>query len=214
MPLHSSSKSLPTPSAQTPSCIIQPCKPQSGHTIAPSHLRPHVATTDCLFSWDTPYGVCHYDELAHALPPPLVNLALMAIRGALAPNTKSTYGVGLLCFMQFCNKWDIAKEDCMPASYPLLCAFIGKHKGLQSGNTIKSWMSRWHIVNHTPWYGDDDWVQLACTLANKEGTKHKQPLRAPVSIEHLSCLHHAVDLSNSFHAAVFSVALTTFFGCG
>jgi len=104
----------------------------------------------------------------------------------------------------------------MPASYPLLCAFIGEHKGLHSGNTIKSWMSglrSWHIMNHAPWYGDDDWVQLACTSANKEGTKHKMPLRAPVSIEHLCCLRRAVDLTNSFHAAVFSTALATFFGC-
>jgi len=216
MPLHSSSKSLLTPSAHAPSRIIQPGKPQSGRTIAPSHLRPHVATADRLFSWDTPYGVRHRDELARALPPPLVNSALMAIRGALAPNTKSTYGAGPLRFTQFCDKWDIAEEDRMPASYPLLCAFIGEHKGLQSGNTIKSWMSglhSWHVVNHAPWYGDDNWVQLACTLANKEGTKHRKPLRAPVSIEHLSCLRHAIDLSNSFHAAVFSAALATFFGC-
>jgi len=126
------------------------------------------------------------------------------------------YGAGLLCFTQFCDKWDITEEDCMPASYSLLCAFIGKHKGLQSGNTIKSWMSglrSWHVMNHAPWYGDDDWVQLARTSANKEGTKHKKPLRAPVSIEHLSALRRAIDISNPFHAAVFSAALATFFGC-
>lgn len=104
----------------------------------------------------------------------------------------------------------------MPASYSLLCAFIGKHKGLQSGNTIRSWMSglrSWHVVNHAPWYGDDEWVQLARVSANKEGTKHKKPLRAPVSIEHLSALLRVLDLSNPFHAAVFAIALCTFFAC-
>ena len=33
--------------------------------------------------------------------------------------------------------------------------------------------SSWHIINYAPWYGDDSWVHLACTSANKEGTKHK-----------------------------------------
>ena len=68
-------------------------------------------------------------------------------------------------------------------------------------------------MHHAPWYGDDDWVQLARISANKEGIKHKQPLRVPVSIEHLSCLLRALDLSNHFHATVWAVALTTFFGC-
>jgi len=104
----------------------------------------------------------------------------------------------------------------MPADYALLCAFIGEFKGLHSGNTIRSWLAglhSWHLVNHAPWHGDDDWVHLAHTSANKEGTKHKLALRAPVSIEHLSCLRRSLNLSSPFHAAVSAVALTTFFGC-
>jgi hypothetical protein len=104
----------------------------------------------------------------------------------------------------------------MPANYALLCAFVGEHKGRHSGNTIRSWLSglrSWHVVNHAPWEGDDSWVQLARTSANKEGTKHKRPIRAPVSIEHLSALRRAINLSIPFHAAVFAVALCTFFGC-
>jgi len=104
----------------------------------------------------------------------------------------------------------------MPADYALLCAFIGEFKGLHSGNTIRSWLAglrSWHLVNHAPWHGDDDWVHLAHTSANKEGTKHKLAPRAPVSIEHLSCLRRSLNLSSPFHAAVWAVALTTFFGC-
>jgi len=140
----------------------------------------------------------------------------MAVWGALAPNTKSTYGAGPLRFTQFCDKWGISEEDHMPADYALLCTFIGEFKGLQSGNTIRSWLSglcSWHVMNHAPWHGDDNWVHLACTSANKEGTSHKLALWAPISIEHLSCLCCALDLSNPFHAAVWAVALMTFFGC-
>jgi len=53
--------------------------------------------------------------------------------------------------------------------------------------------------------------------ANEEGSKHKQPLRAPASIEHLFfCLRRALDLSNPFHATVWVGTLATFatfFGC-
>ena len=61
--------------------------------------------------------------------------------------------------------------------------------------------------------GNDDWVHLTCTSANKEGVKHKPPPGSPVSIEHLSCLHCSLDLSNPFHTAIWAVAVVTFFGC-
>ena len=71
----------------------------------------------------------------------------------------------------------------------------------------------WHLANHASWLGDDNWVQMACASANKEGSHHKRALRAPISIEHLTALLKAIDISTSFHAAVWAVALTTFFGC-
>ena len=196
--------------------VIRARKPQLGRAIAYNDLRPHVPAAERIFSWRTPFGSRHHAHVAQTLPPPLVQSAMMAVRGALAPNTTSTYAAGPLRFTQFCDKWGITEEARMPADYALLCAFIGEYKGLQSGNTIRSWLAglrSWHIMNHAPWYGDDSWVHLARISANKEGTKHKLALRAPVSIEHLSCLHRALDLSTPFHAAVWAVALVTFFGC-
>jgi hypothetical protein len=104
----------------------------------------------------------------------------------------------------------------MPASYGLLCAFIGEYKGTVSRKTIRSWLSgihAWHLTNHAQWFGDDKWVQMAHTSANKEGSHHKRPLRAPVSIKHLITLQRAILLSDPFHASVWAVALITFFGC-
>ncbi|KAF8882336.1 hypothetical protein CPB84DRAFT_1686772, partial [Gymnopilus junonius] len=190
--------------------------PQASRFITHSQLHPHVAAADHLFSWDTPFGVRHREDLAKSLPPSLINSALMSIRGALAPNTKNTYATGPLHFMQFCDTWDISEEAQMPASYALLCAFIGMHKGMQSGNMIHSWISglwSWHIVNHAPWYSNDDWVHLARISANKEGTKHKCPLCAPVSVEHLTALHCAISIHDPFHAAMWAIAVCTFFGC-
>ena len=171
---------------------------------------------DRLFSWRTPYGLSHDESLLAELPPALVESAKISIMGALATSSRSTYAAGLLRFNQFCDKWLISEGARMPASYALLCAFIGNHKGTTSGKTIKSWLSgirAWHLTNHAPWYGDDKWVQMARISANKEGSRYKRALRAPVSIEHLLVLLSALTLSISFHAAVWAVALVTFFGC-
>jgi hypothetical protein len=214
--LHSLSLPKTSKKSLLTSRVIRAHKPHVGCSIIDNELRPHVPAAERIFSWHTPFSSRHQHDVAQRLPAPLVESAMMAVRGALAPNTKSTYAAGPLRFTQFCDKWNISEEARMPADYALLCAFIGEYKGLQSGNTIRSWLSglrSWHIMNHAPWYGDDSWVHLARTSANKEGTKHKLALRAPVSIEHLSCLHHALVLSNPFHAAVWAVAVVTFFGC-
>src|SRR5271155_3136823 len=197
-----------------PACI--PRKPLADRVLVHNALRPRVLAADRLFSWRTPYGISHDESLLAELPAELVESAKMSIMGALAPSTRSTYASGILRFNQFCDKWEISEAARMPASYILLCAFIGQHKGSMSGKTIRSWMSgirAWHLANHAPWFGDDNWVQMARASANKEGSHHRRALRAPVSIEHLMALRKAIDLSFPFHAAVWAVALTTFFGC-
>jgi hypothetical protein len=205
------------PPASTASRVIKPRKPRAGCEIDESPLRPHVAATDRLFAWDTPFGIQHRSQLSSIIPEVLVDPVLMSIRGALAPQTKSSYAAGLLRWTQFCDKYSIPEADRMPASYALICAFVAEHKGLQIGGVIKNWLSgirSWHVINHAPWYGEDDpWVDFARKAANKEGAKHKRPLRAPISIEHLASLRGAISLSDPFHTAVWAVALCTFWGC-
>lgn len=223
LPAHS----LPTPSQFTPlpstyaaNSVAVPArksrKVPADRVIAPSPYRPHVSAPDRIFSWRTPYALSHDTTLLAELPPALVESAKMSITGALAASTRSTYASGILRFNQFCDKWNISENSRMPASYGLLCAFIGEHKGSVSGRTVRSWLSgirAWHLANHAQWFGDDKWVQMARTSANKEGAHHKRSLRAPVSIEHLLALRRAVSLSLPFHASVWAVALVSFFGC-
>ena len=202
----------PTPDTTT----RKPRKARPDRALISSPFRPRVMAVDRLFSWRTPYGLSHDESLLAELPPALVESAKISIMGALATSSRSTYAAGLLRFNQFCDKWQISEDARMPASYALLCAFIGNYKGTTSGKTIKSWLSglrAWHLTNHAPWYGDDKWVQMARISANKEGSRYKRPLRAPVSIEHLLALRRAITISTPFHAAVWAVALVTFFGC-
>jgi len=104
----------------------------------------------------------------------------------------------------------------MPASWPLLCTFIGQHRGTCSGNTIKTWFTgihAWHVVNQAQWYGDDQWVRMCQTAAKRDSTHFHRSLCMPISVQHLLTLGWALDLSNFFHAAVWAVALTCFFRC-
>jgi hypothetical protein len=214
------SHSSPLPPVLVANSFVAPapksCKVPADRAIAQSPYHPRVSAPDRIFSWHTPYGLSHNHSLLAELPPALIKSTKMLITSALAASTRSTYASGILRFNQFCNKWGISEGARMPASYGLLCAFIGKHKGAVSGRTVRSWLSgicAWHLANHTQWFGDDKWVQMARTSVNKEGTHHKRSLRSPVSIEHLLALRRAVILSHSFHAAVWAVALISFFGC-
>lgn len=216
--LHNTAIVIPHITTSSPSLTQprKPRKPRPDRILASSPYRPRVMAVDRLFSWRTPYGISHDESLLAVLPPALVDLAKMSITGAFAVSTRSTYAAGLLRFNQFCDKWHISESTRMPASYALLCAFIGNYKGANSGKTICSWLSgirAWHLSNHAVWYGDDKWVQMARITANKEGSRHKRPLRAPVSIEHLLALRREIIITNHFHAAVWAVALVTFFGC-
>jgi hypothetical protein len=189
---------------------------RNARLVNTSPYRPPVAASQRLTTWSSPFAQRHRSSLESSLPPALINIAYRTVRCALAPSTQTVYGAGLLRFMQFCDSWRISEEARMPASQELLVAFVAQCTGLYGGNTIRSWLSgirSWHLLNGACWVGDSDWLHLARTAANKSGTSFKRPLRAPVSVEHLHILHRKLDLTTPFHAAVWAVALITFFGC-
>ncbi|KAJ3506692.1 hypothetical protein NMY22_g17166 [Coprinellus aureogranulatus] len=104
----------------------------------------------------------------------------------------------------------------MPASYVLLAAFNADISGTVAGGTARSWMAAvrsWHVFHHAPWHGGDEWVKLTRSCTSKEGVEFEKPPRAPVSMEHLVVLRDALDISQPFDAAVWAIALVTFFAC-
>jgi len=188
----------------------------SNSSANPTPFRPPVPASERLTTWSSPFAQRQRAFLDTQLPPALIDKAYNAVYDALAENTKSTYAAGVKKFHSFCDAWSIGEEDRMPASTTLITAFIAEHCGLNSGNTIRSWLSglrSWHVINQAPWHGDDEWVHLARVSANKSGTAHERPPRAPVSLQHLLFLRGNISLSNPFHASIWAVALTTFFGC-
>lgn len=79
-----------------PCRIIKPRKPKAGCKVLNNELCPHVATADCLFAWDTPFGIQQHSQLKDLLPHTLIEPTIMSISGALAPNTKGSYAAGIL----------------------------------------------------------------------------------------------------------------------
>lgn len=190
--------------------------PQMGRAIVPNERRPGVPAKERLYFWRTPYGDNHLYDLHTSLPRDLAHTTCLTVRSALKPESVSTYGAGVLRFTQFCDEWKIPECERMPASYALLSAFISANAGKSAGNTIKTWLSgihAWHTTNHAPWYGDDNWVRLCRTVANREGTIHEKPARPPVSLEHLFALYRAIDLAIPLHAAIWAAATVACFGC-
>jgi len=124
-------------------------RPNPCGSIHSNPLHPTIFTVDRLFCWNAPHSLEAAANLDLILPPGLPDLILSAICFFYAPNTKSTYGMGILRFTEFCDKHDISEVDWMPASWPLLCTFIGQHQGTCSGNMIKTWLTgiyAWHVV--------------------------------------------------------------------
>lgn len=194
----------------------RPRRPQAGRQFNSNELRPPVLATDRLQLWQTPHSLAYREEVSRILPPSLIDTAFNTVISSFAPNTKSTYAAGLLRFNQFCDSFAIPESDRMPASHILLVGFISSFKGKVSGKTIKSWLSglkAWHDISHAPWLGDDRWVQMARTTANKEGVKFRRALRSPVTLDHLHALRRSLNLLSPFYAAVWVVASCAFWAC-
>jgi hypothetical protein len=208
--------SLSVPPRTSGTRTTTPRNPQVGRGSLPNPLRPHVAAADRLQSWHTPYSLIFQQEVRKRFPPDAADAIFRTIQGALAPATKSTYGAGILRFTQYCDEMRIPESDRMPAPFILLVAFISAHVGKVSGRTVKAWLSglkAWHDTWHAPWNGDDRWVQMARTTANKEGASFRKRQRSPATVEHLRALLDTLDISTPPHAAVWAIACSAFWGC-
>lgn len=133
---------------------------------------------------------------------------------SLDDNTRKNYGAGLLRFTQFCDCLNIPEDARMPASEPLLAAFVAKWSGLVARTTVDNWMaglSFWHTLHGAPWSGAK-MLRTTCTGLTKSAPAGR-PKRPPVTIEHMYALRAQLDLSNSFDAAVYAAACTAFWCC-
>jgi len=94
---------------------------------------------------------------------------------ALAKSTRIKYSASLICFTEFCDKYNIFKNLWMPASAALLMAFIAGFSRKFLGFTVCTWLSgvrAWHVHYGAHWVGDAEWDTLVRSVAKKEDTQY------------------------------------------
>nr|GAT53462.1 predicted protein [Mycena chlorophos] len=192
-------------------------RPKAANAIAASPFRPPVPAYRRVLLWTTPYSVSTHDAAVAAGVSPALQLKIFEnLLSAQTPETRESYGAGLLRFTQFCDRECIAESLRMPAHRHLLAAFIADAIGTCTGKSIRGWLNGlqlWHSFNDAPWHGAEGWVPALKKSADRGGTQFKRPARPPITLEHLRVLHRALDVSSPHGAAVWAVALTAFWGC-
>ena len=192
----------------------RPRKPKPENYITPSSFRPHVRAEDRLRSWGAPYIDSNRRSALPRFPSHISRLLQNVVLNSIEPGTRKNYGAGLLRFHQFCDQYQVAEAERLPASEVLLAAFVSAWVGQVGSSTVDNWLAGlrfWHTLNAAPWRGDR-LLKAACTTIGKlqPPTKAKRP---PVTLEHMHALRCRLDLTNAFDAAVFALACTAFWGC-
>ncbi|KAF8465774.1 hypothetical protein JB92DRAFT_2642081, partial [Gautieria morchelliformis] len=178
---------------------------------------PKVLAANGFLSWLTPFGITQIQSESLILPHKVNACRLFVITQAVKPATLSTYSSGLLCFTKFCDDYHIPENNHMPALELLLATFITTQgAGSVSGSTIASWLAGvqlWHTTNGAPWNSASllkHAVEGSSRLAPKSSTCAKHD---PVTLQHIKCLCHLLNLTNTLDAAIYSVACIAFWSC-
>ena len=189
----------------------------SQHLINPNLLHPHVSAANRFTSWLSPYGIASMNVELSRFPPEIIIHRRLVMARCVLPNTLKNYAAGLSCFTKFCDNFSIPEIECMPASELLLSTFITSHgAGSVGKGAIKTWLlgiELWHHINNAPWLGGAVLKHAVEGLAKLAPASSRLDKHNPVTIEHLCCLRHHLDLTDSFDIAVFTVMCIAFWCC-
>ncbi|KAF8240142.1 hypothetical protein L208DRAFT_1234893 [Tricholoma matsutake] len=171
--------------------------------IVPSSCRPNVLASERVLRWTTPHSDVFQSSLNSQLSSSAILKLFQVMLFSLDKNTRSNYGAGLLCFTQYCDSPHIPEHSWMLASEILLSSFAASAAGSVSESALNNWLAGlqyWHVVNSATWHGSDM-------------LHHVRSKCPPVIIEALTTLKLGLDLSNTFDAAVWAIALVVFWSC-
>ncbi|KAJ7071647.1 hypothetical protein C8F01DRAFT_1363314 [Mycena amicta] len=191
--------------------------PAAANTIRSSPHRPHVPADRRLLLWTTPHSFqTHNSAIDAGVSARMQQQIFEKLLEAHTPETRESYGAGLLRFTQFCDRHEIPEHLRMPTHRYLLSAFVADASGTCSGKAIRNWLNGlqlWHVYNDAPWHGDEGWVPHLKRSADRAGAQFKRPPRPPITLAHLRALHSALDINTSRGAALWAAALAAFWGC-
>lgn len=133
-----------------------------------------------------------------------------------APNTRETYGAGLLTFHVFCDQRipPVPERLRSPASADLLLAFLSACAASYSGGTLSNYfygVRAWHTLHGLQWPLNETRTAAALKAAERLAPPtSRRPKREPVTPAMIEKIREQLDLSQPLDAAVFACLTTTF----
>jgi len=137
-----------------------------------------------------------------------------ALKNAHSSSTASNFSRIRKEFVRFCRSKHYAKRDIFPAHEDILCAYALSFAANIAGSTVRVKMSalkKWHAYNKRPWLGGAKLQSILDYVEKATPASSRLPPRAPVTTSMLQHLFHDLDLTQPLDAAVFAIALMSFF---
>ena len=186
--------------------------------LKPSPLRPHCSAGDRIRLWKPKNARHTLDN--NGLPTNLRDEDLLRIKQVLdetfAPNTRSTYGTGLLVFHIFCDHKEIDEEHRAPVNSTVFSSFISTLAGTYGGSTIRNYVygvRAWHIIHGAPWKVNDNEVEALLKAGSKLTPKEsKRKEKEPWTVDYLTQICQSLDRNNPKDAAILACLTTAFWG--
>ncbi|KIJ94560.1 hypothetical protein K443DRAFT_11998 [Laccaria amethystina LaAM-08-1] len=184
-------------------------------TPLPSPLRLHCLASQRLCLW-CPL-VSHTSQSSQVSDEDLKCIEAVMVH-AWEADTHTTYALGLLNYMVFCDKKSIAEKDRAPVSQLLLMSFISTPAAAYSGAAISNYVHgirAWHILHGLPWKIDKmemDALLKAIEKLTPPSSKRKK--RHPYTIDFMLAIRCNLDLNTPLGASVFACLTTCFLATG
>jgi len=186
--------------------------------LKPSPLRPQCLAGDRIRQWKPKNARNILDGKGSPINLAEEDLARIkrVLDEAFAPNTKSTYGTGLLMYHIFCDHKNIEEEHRAPVNQTVLASFISTLAGTYGGNTIRNYVygvRAWHIIHGAQWKVDDNEVEALLKAGSKmTPTESRRKEKEPWTVKYLTEICIALKPDDPKDAAILACLTTAFWG--
>ena len=127
----------------------------------------------------------------------------------------TTYALGLLNYMVFCDQKNVPEEDRAPASQLSIMSFVSTLAATYSGSAISNYVYRvraWHLLHSVPWKINKPKLEALLKAAEKlTPLSSRRKKRHPYTVNFMLAIQNNTDLATLLGASVFTCLTTCFF---
>ena len=138
------------------------------------------------------------------------------LQQTFAPNTRNTYGTGLLVFHIFCDHKNIEEEHRAPVNSTVIASFISTLAGTYGGSTIRNYVygiRAWHIIHGAEWKMIETEVEALLKASIKMSPKEaRKKEKEPWMVEYLTKICENLSTSDPKDVAIHACLTTAFWG--